>query len=144
MIQLFFGCISPILFHRHMPLAIFFLPRVYAGTTGSPPLHDRWYGHTHFPILFRLPGPGFPTQQILPADCLMNCHPRHTAQTGNLYPLDWRRMGVPRFGTKPCKRGQVSISLTLYILFGYPPFSPTDPSNGILLKKPSATNAHTQ
>lgn len=40
-----------------MPLAIFFLPRVYAGTTGSPPLHDRWYGHTHFPILFRLPGP---------------------------------------------------------------------------------------
>ena len=74
----------------------------------------------------------------------MNWHPYNAAQTGNLSSLEWRCMGIPRFGTKPVKWSQVSISLTLNILFEYSPLSPTDPWNVILLKKPSAINAPTQ
>lgn len=55
-----------------MPLAIFFLPRAYAGTTGSLPLHDRWYRHTHFPILFSLPG-SWVSNRAIPPSRLFKC-----------------------------------------------------------------------
>lgn len=71
-------------------------------------------------------GPGFPAQMVLPADCLNGLSSSsHCPDEEPL--LDWRLMGVQRFDTKPSEKGPVSISLTLYILCEYPPFSPTDP-----------------
>lgn len=131
---------------KHMPLTTFFLPVVCASRTVSiPPLHAPWYTHTHFPILSKLPDPWVPTPENPPS--------RLFKWTVILVTLlrqgtSTRRTGDTRvfqgLAQNLVKWGQVCISVTLYILFGYLPLSPTDPPNGTLLKRPSATKAHTQ
>lgn len=128
-----------------MPLAIFFLPRVYAGTTVSPPLRDQLYGHAHFPILLRLPGPRVSNPENPPSRLFKwTVIPITLLRLETSIRLTGDSWVFQRLAQSLANRGQVSISLTLYILFGYPPLSPTDPPNGIVLKRPSATNTHTQ
>lgn len=129
-----------------MPLTTFFLPMVCASRTAStPPLPAPWYRHTHFPILSKLLGPWVPTPANPPSRLFkwtvilvtLLRQGTSTRWTGDTRVFQSLAQNLVKWG-------QVCISLTLYILFGYLPLSPTDPPNGILLKRPSATKAHTQ
>ena len=142
----FLRCISQSFLLKHMPLTTFFLPMVCASRTAStPPLPAPWHRHTHFPVLSKLLGPWVPTpanppSRLFKGTVILVTLLRQGTST--------RRTGDTRvfqsLAQNLVKWGQVCISLTLYILFGYLPLSPTDPRNGILLKRPSATKAHTQ
>lgn len=96
--------------------------RVCPGPTGSLLLHDQWHKHIHFPTLYQCPG----SWVSIPANCTSRLF-KWTVMLLSVEPFPtWLgdTLVFQRLAQHPLIRGQIFISLTLYILLGYPLFLP--------------------